>query len=263
MHPPLEPAVPTFNSDGVEIAYSDQGSPDAAGDPILLLHGFASSAKTNWVEPGWVSFLVREGFRVVAYDARGHGMSGKPHRPEDYAQPHMPEDARRLLDHLSIARAHVMGYSMGARMTAFLTLRHPERVRSAIFGGLGINMVRGLSGTQEIAAGLEAASTAEIADPVARTFRAFAEQTGGDLKALSACMRSARAALTAEMVVQIRCPVLVVVGTADSIGGSARELADLIPGAKAVAVERRDHMRTVGDRAYKEAVLAFLKPQTS
>jgi pimeloyl-ACP methyl ester carboxylesterase len=247
--------VPTFTSEGVEIAYSDQG----AGDPILLLHGFASSAKTNWVDPGWVAYLVKEGFRVIAYDARGHGMSGKPHSPEDYAQPHMPEDARRLLDHLAIPSAHVMGYSMGARMTAFLTLRHPDRVRSAIFGGLGINMVRGLGGTQEIASGLEAATAAEVTDPVARTFRAFAEQTGGDLKALAACMRSARASLTAEMVGQIRCPVLVVVGTADSIGGSAQELADLIPGAQAVAIERRDHMRTVGDRAYKEAVLAFLK----
>ncbi len=245
----------TFNSDGVEIAYSDQGT----GDPVLLLHGFASSAKTNWVDPGWVSFLVKEGFRVIAYDARGHGMSGKPHTPEDYAQPHMPEDARRLLDHLAIAEAHVMGYSMGARMTAFLALRYPDRVRSAIFGGLGINMVRGLGGTQEIASGLEAATAAEITDPVARTFRAFAEQTGGDLRALAACMRSARASLTAEMIGQIRCPVLVVVGTADSIGGSAQELADLIPGAQAVAIERRDHMRTVGDRAYKESVLKFLK----
>lgn len=248
-----------FNSDGVEITYHDDG----AGPPILLLHGFASSAKTNWIDPGWVSFLVKEGFRVISYDARGHGASGKPHPPEDYAQPHMPEDARRLLDHLGLASAHVMGYSMGARMTAFLSLRHPGRVRSAIFGGLGINMVKGLGGTQEIASGLEAATAAEIADPVARTFRAFAEQTGGDLKALAACMRSARAELTAQMVGQIRCPVLVVVGTADSIGGSARELADLIPGAQAVAIERRDHMRTVGDRAYKEAVLAFLKAQES
>ena len=249
--------MPTFNSDGVDIAYHDEGT----GDPVLLLHGFASSTKTNWSDPGWVTFLAAQGFRVIAYDARGHGHSGKPHTPDAYAQPHMPEDARRLLDHLSIPRAHVMGYSMGARMTAFLTLRHPARVRSAIFGGLGINMVRGLGGTQEIAAGLEAATAAEVTDPVARTFRAFAEQTGGDLKALAACMRSARAALTAEMVGQISCPVLVVVGTADTVGGSARELADLIPGARALAIERRDHMRTVGDRAYKEAVLAFLKAQ--
>jgi pimeloyl-ACP methyl ester carboxylesterase len=251
--------LPSFNSDGVEIAYHDEGPREGAGEPVLLLHGFASSAKTNWVDPGWIAYLVGQGFRVIAYDARGHGASGKPHRPEDYAQPHMPEDARRLLDHLGIARAHVMGYSMGARMTAFLTLRHPARVRSAIFGGLGINMVRGLGGTQEIASGLEAATAAEVTDPVARTFRAFAEQTGGDLKALAACMRSARAELTAGMVGQIRCPVLVVAGTTDTIAGSAQELADLIPGAQAVAVERRDHMRTVGDRAYKEAVLAFLR----
>ena len=249
--------MPTFNSDGVEIAFVDEGPKDAP--PVLLLHGFASNAKTNWIDPGWISLLTSQGFRAIAYDARGHGQSGKPHVPEAYAQPHMPEDARRLMDHLGITSAHVMGYSMGARMTAFLALRYPARVRSAIFGGLGINMVRGLGGTQEIATGLEAASAAEVTDPVARTFRAFAEQTGGDLKALAACMRSARAALTAEMVGQIKCPVLVVVGTADTVGGSAQELADLIPGARAAAIERRDHMRTVGDRAYKEAVVAFLK----
>ena len=251
--------MPSFNSDGVEIAYSESGQSRDGGAPVLLLHGFASSAKTNWIDPGWVSFLVEEGFRVIAYDARGHGSSGKPHAPEDYAQPHMPEDARRLLDHLSVPQAHVMGYSMGARMTAFLALRHPVRVRSAIFGGLGINMIKGLGGTQEIASGLEAATAAEIKDPVARTFRAFAEQTGGDLKALAACMRSARAALTADMVGTIRCPVLVVAGTTDTIAGPPQELADLIPGARAVAIERRDHMRTVGDRDYKEAVLAFLR----
>ena len=260
--------MPVFTSHGVEIAYTDCGLDRAPTPtrpptrlPVLLLHGFASSARTNWIEPGWVKFLVGLGHRVIAYDARGHGASGKPHSPEAYAQPHMPEDARRLLDHLGVARAHVMGYSMGARMTAFLALRHPERVASAIFGGLGINMVNGLAGTAQIAAALEAASAAEVADPVARTFRAFAEQTGGDLKALAACMRSARAALTAQMIGQISCPVLVVVGTADSIGGSAADLAALIPGAQAVAVERRDHMRTVGDRAYKEAVAAFLARQ--
>ena len=251
--------MPSFISDGIEIAYSDNGV--GAGVPVLLLHGFASSAKTNWIDPGWVTYLVAQGFRVIVYDARGHGHSGKPHTPEAYAQPHMPEDARRLLDHLGIAQAHVMGYSMGARMTAFLALRHPDRVKSAIFGGLGINMVRGLGGTADIAAGLEAATSAEVTDPVARTFRAFAEQTGGDLQALAACMRSARAVLTAEMVAQIRCPVLVVVGSTDSIGGSAPELAALIPGARGVTIERRDHMRTVGDRAYKEAVTTFLAAQ--
>ena len=77
----------------------------------------------------------------------------------------MAEDARRLLDHEGIARADVMGYSMGARIAAFLMLRHPERVRSAIFGGLGINMVRGMAGTGPIAHALEAPSIEHVTNP--------------------------------------------------------------------------------------------------
>ena len=110
----------------------------------------------------------------------------------------MAEDARRLLDHLGIARAHVMGYSMGARITAFLALAHPERVATAIFGGLGINMVRGVGGARPIARLCSAPSIADVTNATARTFRAFAEQTGSDLEALAACILSSREKITAE-----------------------------------------------------------------
>src|SRR5262245_59092886 len=122
----------TFSSDGVEIAYSDEGE----GDPILLIHGFASNIQANWRDTRWIKFLVDNGFRVIAIDNRGHGASQKLYDPAAYAGPAMAEDARRLLDHLGIKRADVMGYSMGARITAFLALAHPDRVRSAIFAGL-------------------------------------------------------------------------------------------------------------------------------
>lgn len=247
--------VNTFESDGVRIAYIDEG----AGDPVLLLHGFASSIRYNWTDPGWVRTLTGAGYRVIAYDARGHGASEKLYAPEDYGAEKMYGDARRLLDHLGIARADVMGYSMGARLTAFLAIRHPDRVRSAIFGGLGINMVRGLAGTGPIAHALEAGSIDDVKNPTARTFRAFAEQTHSDLKALAVCIRAARVVISAEMLATITCPVLVAVGTEDVIGGSAEELAALIPGARALNIQRRDHMRAVGDRAYKEGVLEFLK----
>ena len=171
----------------------------------------------------------------------------------------MAEDARRLMDHLGIPRADVMGYSMGARITAFLALAHPERVRSAIFGGLGGNMVRPMAGTGPIAVALEAASIDEVKNPTARTFRAFAERTGSDLKALAACIRGSRDPITREMVASLTCPVLVATGTEDVIGGQAEELAALIPGAQALPIPRRDHMLAVGDRVYKEGVLAFLQ----
>ena len=106
---------------------------------------------------------------------------------------------------------------------------------------------------------LEAATIDEVKNATARTFRAFAERTGSDLKALAACIRSSREPITREMVASLTCPVLVAAGTEDVIGGQAEELASLIPGAQALPIPRRDHMLAVGDRVYKEGVLAFLQ----
>lgn len=247
--------VHTFNSNGVEIAYIDEGQ----GDPILLIHGFASNMQVNWIDTGWVRELTRAGYRVIAFDNRGHGKSEKPHDVAMYGAPLMAEDARRLLDHLQIARSDVLGFSMGARIAAFLAIKHPERVRSAIFSGLGINMVRGMAGTGPIAAALEAESIDDVTNPTARTFRAFAEQTKGDLKALAACIRSSRDPITPEALGTLRMPVLVAVGTLDVVGGSARDLAALIPGAEALEIPDRDHMKSVGDRTHKQGVQDFLK----
>lgn len=250
----------TFQSDGVDIAYVDEAPPDARGT-VLLIHGFASNVATNWVATGWVRDLKHAGFRVVAYDNRGHGESAKLYELADYGAPIMSEDGRRLLDHLGIATAHVMGYSMGARITAFMALRHPQRVTSVVFGGLGINMVRGLAGTGPIAHALEAPTIDDVKNPTARTFRAFAEQTKSDLRALAACIRSAREPITAEALSKLTCPVLVAVGTGDVVGGPAADLAAIIPGAEAFAIPDRDHMKAVGDRNYKAAVLDFLRRQ--
>lgn len=246
--------MPSFQSASVEIAYLDEG----IGDPILLIHGFASNKTVNWVDTGWVRHLTRLGFRVIAMDNRGHGESAKLYRAEDYGAPQMAEDARRLLDHLEIAQADVMGYSMGARISAFLALAYPGRVRSLIFGGLGGNMVRPMAGTSSVAAALEAPTIDDVKIPTARTFRAFAESTRSDLKALAACIRSSREALTTDMVGRIACPVLVAVGSEDVIGGPAGDLARLIPGAEPFVIADRDHMKAVGDRSYKDAVAAFL-----
>jgi pimeloyl-ACP methyl ester carboxylesterase len=250
-------AMTHFDSDGVDIAFLDTGR-GSGKPPVLLIHGFASNVETNWFNTGWVDFLVKAGYRVVAFDNRGHGESQKLYALTDYGAPLMAEDGRRLLDHLSIARAHVIGYSMGARIAAFLALTHPDRVARLVFGGLGFSMVRGMAGTGPIARALEAPSIEAVTNPTARTFRAFAEQTKSDLKALAACIRSSRAPITAEMVATIQSPVLVAVGETDVIGGSAGELAKLIPGAEAYTIPGRDHNRAVGDRSFKVEVLRFL-----
>ena len=246
--------MPVVSSDGVDIHFLDEGE----GQPVLLIHGFASNAVVNWVDTGWVRHLNRSGFRAIAMDNRGHGLSTKLYTPQDYGTPRMAEDARRVLDHLGIGRADVMGYSMGARITAFLAIQHPQYVRSAIFGGLGVNMVRPMAGTGPIATALEAPSIDDVTNPTARTFRAFADSTKSDLKALAACIRGARDPLSADDLKHLQCPVLVAVGSLDVIGGSAPDLAALIPGAQSVVMEGRDHMKAVGDRTYKDAVTDFL-----
>jgi pimeloyl-ACP methyl ester carboxylesterase len=243
-----------FDSDGVAIAYIDEGE----GVPVLLIHGFASNVAANWVDPGWVRSLTQSGRRVIAYDNRGHGKSEKIYDPEVYGAPTMAVDGRRLLDHLSIARADVMGYSMGARIATFLALAHPEHVRSLILGGLGINMVRGVVGSGPIAKALEAPRIEDVTNDTARSFRAFAEQTKSDLKALAACIRGPREKITPERLATLKAPTLIAVGSKDVIAGSGSELATLIPGAQFMDIPGRDHMRAVGDATFKQGVLDFL-----
>jgi pimeloyl-ACP methyl ester carboxylesterase len=246
--------MPSFEHDGVEIAYLDEG----AGEPIVLVHGFASNKEVNWVWPGWITALTKANRRAIALDNRGHGRSSKLYDPADYDTALMAEDVRALLYHLNIERADVMGYSMGARITAFLALKHPERVRSAILGGLGSRLVAGVGLSPTIADALLAPSRQDVTDPTGFMFRSFAEQTKSDLRALAACIRGSRQTLTREEVGRIRVPTLVAVGTKDEVAGSARDLAALIPGARALDVPERDHMLTVGDKAFKAGVTEFL-----
>src|SRR4051812_42409196 len=131
--------MPSFHNGDVEIAYLDEGE----GDPIILVHGFASNKDVNWVYPTWVSELRKSERRVIAFDNRGHGDSSKLYDSEDYHIGTMASDIAALMDHLNIERADIMGYSLGSRMTAALAQSKPQRVRSAVLGGLGIGLIRG------------------------------------------------------------------------------------------------------------------------
>jgi pimeloyl-ACP methyl ester carboxylesterase len=243
-----------FVNNGLELAYLDEGS----GDPILLIHGFASNKQVNWVYPGWVETLTKAGRRVIAIDNRGHGDSRKLYEPELYRISLMADDSRALIDHLGIERADVMGYSMGARIAAVLALTWPSKVRSLILGGIGMGLVTGMTSGEPIAAALEANSIAEVSDPTGRAFRQFADQTRSDRLALAACMRAIRQPISAEDVGRITVPTLIAVGTRDLIAGSAADLAALMPNAEVLDIPGRDHMVAVGDRVFKQGATEFL-----
>jgi len=246
--------MPSFNHDDVEIAFLDEGE----GEPIVLVHGFASSKNVNWVYPTWVSELRKGGRRVIALDNRGHGESSKLYDVADYSIPIMSGDIIALMDHLEIDRADVMGYSLGGRMAAWLGVNAPERLRSAILGGIGLAMIEGGGPGENVAVALEAPSLDDVNDPVGRTFRAFADQTRSDRTALAACLRGSRGLMTKEEAARIAVPVLIAVGTTDEVAGSAQALGDIIPDSEVLDIPNRDHMRAVGDKVYKTGVAEFL-----
>ncbi len=193
--------MPNFHHGDVEIAYLDEGE----GEPILLVHGFASSKNVNWAYPGWVSELKRLGRRVIALDNRGHGESSKLYDSAQYEIAIMASDIIALMDHLDIARADVMGYSLGSRMTAVLALDQPQRLRSIILGGIGIGMITGGGPGENVAKALEAAdlgiSAAAVRDEYDAGFGAsiavrallpLVEQTDRMKEALGACVEYAK-----------------------------------------------------------------------
>ncbi|AJY46409.1 alpha/beta fold hydrolase [Martelella endophytica] len=247
------PSFSSFTHDGLDLAYFDEGE----GTPVLLIHGFASTASVNWVHPGWLKTLGEAGYRVIALDNRGHGQSDKPHDGEYYYPELMAGDAAALLDHLGIERAHVMGYSMGARVSANLALAHPEKVRTLVFGGLGIGICDGVGDWDPIAEALRAPSLDDVTDEKGRMFRAFAEQTKSDRIALAACIETSRQNIPRAEIGRIAAPTLIAVGTKDDLAGSPQTLAAQMQNAIALDIPNRDHMLAVGDKVFKSAVLEF------
>ena len=251
--------MPHFHHDGLRLHYIDENDGETEGDPILLVHGFASNITMNWVGPGWVEHLRGMRRRVIAFDHRGHGQSDKPHDPEAYRPARMVADAAALLDHLGVWQAVWMGYSMGARVSAFAALSHPRRVSALVMGGLGMGLVTGLDDAEGIREALLAPSLADVTGERGRMFRAFADKTGSDRRALAACIATSRETLGEGDVARIDRPTLIAVGTRDDLAGSPHDLAELMPNAHALNIMHREHLSATGDREFKRGVSTFLR----
>jgi pimeloyl-ACP methyl ester carboxylesterase len=246
--------MPDFDSDGVRIHYELHGAED--GTPIVLVHGYASSYRLNWVGSRWQDTLVESGHLVIGMDCRGHGQSQKPHEPEAYERGVMMEDLRRLLDHLGVARADLLGYSMGSWIGLRLMVDHGDRVDRAVLGGIGSGS--GFGSAEAVARRMRGDTS--VTDPVALSFHAFASANPeNDLEALAACMEARQTRIPDEQLAGIGNPVLIVVGELDDIAAGATEMAGRIPNSELVLLPGRNHMNAVPARQFKQAALAFLQ----
>ena len=240
--------------ENTNLAYLDEGT----GKPVVLVHGFASNASVNWLHPGWIRTLTEAGYRAIALDNRGHGDSGKFYDEASYRLPVMAEDVYQLIDHLNLDRPHVMGYSMGARITATLASAQGEKLGRIVLAGNGYNMIEGGFNSTTIRDGLLADDVDSVQTKIGRDFRVFAQQTGSDLKALAACIMGGRSHISPTTFESIANPTMVTIGTEDTVASDGEKLAALIPDGHFEPIPERNHMNAVGDRVYKRNVLAFL-----
>ena len=255
----------TFNSAGLSLAYDDitpEGG--APAGTVLMVHGFATSRAENWRRLGWYGAFERKGYRVVAHDARGHGESDKPHDPAAYGREELVGDIVRLLDHLQLERVDLLGYSMGARLSLQTALEHPDRVGNLIVGGIGGRMLKPPTDqpapTMTMAEAMQAEDPESITDKTLKGFRLFADQQGEDRLALAAFTQGRGGmALSPDDLRLMRPPTLVVAGSRDEMAGDPQELADAIPGAKAVTLPACDHFSAIPHALFKAAVFDFLE----
>jgi pimeloyl-ACP methyl ester carboxylesterase len=247
-----------FDSNGVKIHYIVEGQ----GEPVVLIHGFTGSIQPQWGLPGIIKALSQD-YQVIALDNRGHGRSDKPHDPKQYG-PEMAGDVIRLLDHLKIPKAHLVGYSMGGFMTDYLIMTYPDRAITATLGGAGWSKPNDdrLSFMTELGDSLDAGkgigplitqlTPAGRPKPSEEYIDAINKMVmlNNDPKALAACIRGMRGlAVTEEKLRANKVPTLAIIGELDPLKAGVDELAKVMPGLKVDVIDGADHMT------------AFAKPQ--
>jgi pimeloyl-ACP methyl ester carboxylesterase len=241
-----------FDSDGVRLHYELHG-PDT-GTPVVLVHGFASDYRLNWVGTRWQETLTHAGYRVVGLDCRGHGSSDKPHDPAAYALELMAADVDRLLAHINIRAANYIGYSMGARIGVQALLDFSPRLSRVVLGGVGWGGAYGEA--KEIARAMRGEPTTS---EVARSFYDFARaRPENDLEALAACILGPQPEPDPKRLAAITNPVLIAVGENDDIAVDVERLVESLPKARLLTISGRNHMSAVPAREFKEAALEFL-----
>lgn len=259
-----------FDSDGVKIYYTVEGK----GEPVILVHGFAANADANWRAPGITQALAKD-FQVIVLDNRGHGLSDKPHDQSKYGV-EFCKDIVRLMDHLKIPKAHVVGYSMGSFITLKLTTMYPDRLLSTAPCGAGWERPNDPNDHRE-----EIAKSLEESGDFSPLFRAISPSgkapgrrgifsinyilnKTNDAKALACVMRSlADLTVTEDELRNCKVPTISIVGTNDPLRGGVDRLKDVMANHETVYVEGTDHISTIRDPKFLETIRAFLKKHSA
>ena len=259
-----------FASQAVRIAYLDT----KVGEPVVLIHGFTGSYARHWQGPGVVNALTEAGYRAIALDCRGHGQSDKPHDHTAYGL-EMVDDIIRLLDHLHIERAHVVGYSMGGAIASQLLVRHPARLKSVILLGAGwegedLTQFRLLM--QELADGFARKDASPLLRAVTSSGADAPTPSEADIAALNASLfarndAEALAAVARTMTTlfdvpasrlrAVQLPVMAIVGELDQNNvGPVKRMRGVVPGLEVVELPGANHATSV--RPAAPHIVAFL-----
>ncbi|MCU1473481.1 alpha/beta fold hydrolase [Amnibacterium sp.] len=242
--------------DGVRLATYESGDPDGA--TVLAVHGFASSASANWYATGWVRELARAGRRVLSFDQRGHGASGKPHGPSAYSMPLLVADVQTVLDTYLADGVAYVGYSLGARVGWHAAVEAPHLVDRAVLGGIpdGDPLTR----FRVDAARRFIADGTAVGDRLTETYLEMAGALrGNDLSALVSLVEGMRGSTQPDPADPPRVPVLFATGTEDPILEASRRLAAAAPQGTFFPIPGRGHFNAPTSREFRERALAFLE----
>lgn len=218
-------------------------------DAVLLLHGFATSARRTWAEPGWIDLLTEGGRAVIAPDLLGHGDADKPHDPERYSW--VEEFVAQRLPSRPV---DAIGYSAGARILLALAVENQNRFERIVVGGLGGRLLERREGNPLLDA---LRGGADPGDVVAQRFHTMATSDGNDPEALTAFAQRTQPRLDADDLAAVMIPTLVIIGDQD-FAGPGEPLADALGNARVETLRGVDHFGLPKSFEFMDKAFNFL-----